>query len=304
MKRRQPGILTGMPFMANISARTFVDDTGRKVFLANPPQRIVSLAPNITEMLFALDSGGRVVGITSSCNFPREAAALPKVGGATPSVECIIRLNPDLVLTPRGYLNDDAVRRMSQLKIPLFSFETQTLDDVLRHLSTLGRLLDRGKTADALVGGLRQRIKQIGTPSADRPRPKVLYVFSCDPLTTVGPGNFVHYLIEMAGGTNIAADTTTAFPRLSIESALKSNPDILLLPAGGSVSAFDSWLSEWRMRSALSAIRHTRLVLVDSDLLDRPGPRIVEGLEHLTQAFRSDPSTSDSVQPDPPDPGL
>lgn len=81
MKRRQPGILTGMPFMANISARTFVDDTGRKVFLANPPQRIVSLAPNITEMLFALDSGGRVVGITSSCNFPREAAALPKVGG-------------------------------------------------------------------------------------------------------------------------------------------------------------------------------------------------------------------------------
>ncbi|MEX5214880.1 MAG: cobalamin-binding protein [Nitrospiraceae bacterium] len=304
MKRRQPGILTGMPFMANISTRTFVDDTGRKVFLANPPQRIVSLAPHITEMLFALDGGGRVVGVTSSCDFPTEAMALPKVGGATPSIECIVRLNPDLLLTPRGYLSDDAARRMSQLKIPFFSFETQTLDDVLRHLSTLGRLLDRGKAADALVGGLRQRIKQIVTPSADRPRPKVLYVFSCDPSTTVGPGNFVHHLIEIAGGANIAADTTTAFPRLSIETALKSNPDIILLPAGGAVSGFESWLSEWRKRSALSAIRHPRVVLVDSDLLDRPGPRIVEGLEYLAQVFRSDPSTTDSIQPDPSDSGL
>ncbi|HSE57697.1 MAG TPA: cobalamin-binding protein [Nitrospiraceae bacterium] len=292
MKRRQPGILTGMPFMANVSSRTFVDDTGRKVFFANPPRRIVSLAPNITEMLFALDSGSRVVGVTSFCNFPPEAAALPKVGGATPNLERVIRLNPDLVLTPRGFLNLDAVRELEQLKIPLFTFETHTLDDVLGHLSTLGRLLEHGKTADALVRRLRERIKRVSIPSAGRPRPTVLYVLNSDPLITVGPGSFIHHVIELAGGVNIAADTGTAYPRLSMETVLKRNPDVLLFPAGESETVSESQLAQWRTWSALSAVRHNRLVPVASDLLDRPGPRIVEGLEHLAQIFHSDPVSS------------
>lgn len=292
MKRRQPGILTGMPFMANVSSRTFVDDAGRKVFFADPPRRIVSLAPNITEMLFALDAGSRLVGVTSFCNFPPEAAALPKVGGATPNLERVIRLNPDLLLTPRGFLNADAVRELEQLRIPVFTFETHTLDDVLRHLSTLGRLLDRGKTADTLVGRLRERIKRVSTPSAGRPRPTVLYVLNSDPLITVGPGSFIHHVIELAGGANIAADTGTAYPRLSMETVLKRNPDVLLFPAGESETVSESQLVQWRTWSALSAVRHNRLVPVASDLLDRPGPRIVEGLEHLAQIFHSDPVSS------------
>jgi iron complex transport system substrate-binding protein len=293
MKRRQPGILTGMPFMANVSSRTFVDDTGRKVFFANPPRRIVSLAPNITEMLFALDSGSRLVGVTSFCNFPPEAVALPKVGGTTPSLERVIRLHPDLVLTPRGFLSTDGVRELEQLKIPVFTFETHTLDHVLGHLSTLGRLLDRGKTADTLVRRLRERIKQVNTSSASRPRPKVLYVLNSDPLITVGPGSFIHHVIELAGGANIAADTKTAYPRLSMETVLKRNPDILLFPAGESETVSESQLAQWRTWSALSAVRHNRFVSVASDLLDRPGPRIVEGLERLAQVFHSDPGSSD-----------
>lgn len=293
MKRRQPGILTGMPFMVNVSARTFVDDTGRKVFFANPPRRIVSLAPHITEMLFALDSGDRVVGVTSFCNFPPEAAALPKIGETVSSLERLINLRPDLVLTPRGCLNTDAIRRLEQLKIPVLTFEPHGLDDVLGHLSTLGRLLDRGKTADALVGSLRERIKQVSTPAGGRPRPKVLYVLSSDPLITVGPGSVIHHVIELAGGVNIAADTRTAYPRLSMETVLKRNPDILLFPAGESKAVSESQLAWWRTWSALSAVGHTRLISVASDLLDRPGPRIVEGLERLAQVFRSDPVASD-----------
>jgi iron complex transport system substrate-binding protein len=298
MKRRQAGILTGMPFMANVSSRTFVDDTGRKVFFATPPRRIVSLAPNITEMLFALDSGSRVVGATSFCDFPPEVAALPKVGGATPSLERVIRLNPDFVLTPRGFLNSDAVRELEQLKIPVFALETHTLDNVLEHLSTLGRLLDRGKAADALVGRLRERIKQISTRTAGQPRPKVLYVLNSNPLITVGPGSSIHHVIELAGGDNVAADTRTAYPRLSMETVLKRNPDILLFPVGESETVSDSQLAHWRAWSALSAVKHKRLVSVARDLLDRPGPRIVDGLERLAQVFRADPVALDQVSSD------
>lgn len=292
MKRRQPGILTGMPFMANVSTRTFVDDTGRKIFFANAPRRIVSLAPSITEMLFALDSGNHVVGVTSFCNFPPETVTLQKVDEVTSSLEHLLNLRPDLVLTPRGFLSTDGVRELEQLKIPVFAFETHTLDDVLRHLSTLGRLLDRGKPADALVGRLRERIKQVTTQSVGRPRPKVLYVVKSDPVITVGPGSFIHHMIELAGGTNIATDTRTAFPQLSMETVLKKNPDILILPAGDSEAGSESQLAQWRTWSALSAVRYNRLVQVASDLLDRPGPRIVEGLEHLAQIFHSDPVSS------------
>ncbi|HJU03681.1 MAG TPA: helical backbone metal receptor, partial [Nitrospiraceae bacterium] len=125
MKRRQQGILTGMPFMANLAPRTFVDDLGRKIYLAKPPIRIVSLAPSVTEMLFAIGLDQEIVGVTQYCDYPPEALAKPKVGYSHPNIESLVALKPDLVLAPREFLRSDTLGKLEQLKIPAFILEAK-----------------------------------------------------------------------------------------------------------------------------------------------------------------------------------
>ena len=120
MARRQQGILTGMPFMAHVSSRSFVDDTGRKMYLAKTPVRIVSLAPSVTEILFAIGAGEQLVGVTDFCDYPPEAAAKSKLGYAHPNLESLMALQPDLVLAPQEFLKPDVVLKLEQLKIPVF----------------------------------------------------------------------------------------------------------------------------------------------------------------------------------------
>src|SRR4029079_5290591 len=120
MKRRQQGILTGMPFMTHVSARAYVDDAGRRMYFANPPARIVSLAPSITEMLFAMEAGEQLVGVTDFCDFPPDALKKPKVGYSNPNLESLVALQPDLVVAPHDFLKPDIVGKLEQLKIPVF----------------------------------------------------------------------------------------------------------------------------------------------------------------------------------------
>ncbi|MBI4400271.1 MAG: ABC transporter substrate-binding protein, partial [Nitrospirae bacterium] len=125
-KRRQQGILTGMPFMANLAPRTFVDDLGRKIYLAKLPTRIVSLAPSITEILYAIGGSEELVGVTPYCDYPPEARLKPKVGYARPNLESIVALQPDLVLAPREFLRADILAKLEQLKITAFILEAKT----------------------------------------------------------------------------------------------------------------------------------------------------------------------------------
>ncbi len=284
-KRRQPGILTGMPFMANLAPRTFVDDAGRKLFLATVPRRIVSLAPSVTELLFALQAGDRVVGVTSLCDFPPDAANKPKVGQPGANLERILALQPDLLLAPQGFLDADLLGELERLKLPVFMLHARSLDDVLTHLGTLGRMLDRQRVADALAAELRARIQAVKAGTEGRPRPRVLYVLNMDPLITVGPRTFLHQLIESAGGASIAADSPTDYPRFSMESVLARDPEVLLFPSGATEGIAPADRAQWERWPSLSAVRDRRLVQVPSVLLDRPGPRLVDGLELLARAL-------------------
>lgn len=285
MKRRQPGILTGMPFMAHVSSRAFVDDAGRRIYLAKPPARIVSLAPSITEMLFALGLDEQVVGVTEFCDYPVAAKSKAKVGYSNPSVEALIALQPELVLAPKDFLRPDLQTMLEQLKIPLFVLEAQTLEDIPLQIQTLGKLFERGPVANEVTQAMRHRIAKIRHKAEALPRKRVLYVLNSHPLITVGPGSFIHQMIGLAGGTNIAAQAGVAYPRLSMEAVLKEDPEVLIFPSGDVETVPRSEQQQWRRWDSLSAVKHHRFHEVSSSLLNRPGPRIVEGLAQLANAI-------------------
>ena len=290
MKRRQQGILTGMPFMAHVSSRAFVDDAGRRVYLAKAPNRIISLAPSVTEMLFAIGAGAQVVGVTQFCDFPAEARQKAVVGYANPNLESLVALEPDLIVAPQEFLKPDLIGKLEQLKIPVFMLADRTVEDVFAHIQTLGRMLDRSTEATALGMDLRQQVARVKARTQGAEPVRVLYVLNSEPLITVGPGSFIDQLIGLAGGVNIAAKSATAYPRLSMEVVLQENPEILVFPTGKAEGISENEQQTWRKWSTLTAVKRGNLRQIPADLLNRPGPRIGKALELLADLFH--PSTT------------
>jgi iron complex transport system substrate-binding protein len=283
MARRQQGILTGMPFMANVTPRTFVDDLGRKIFLAKAPTRVVSLAPSITEILYAIGLTDEVVGVSEFCDYPEAAKQKPKVGYAHPNVEVIISLQPDLVLAPRAFLRADLLAKLEQLKVPTFVVDPESFEEIPSRIQTVGRILNRSASADGVALAMRQRIAAIRNKMEAVVRVRVLYVLNSQPLITVGPGSYIHQVINLAGGANIASQTAVPYPHLNMEAVLKEDPEIIIFPIGNAEGIPPAEQQEWLRWTSLSAVKQGRLHQISADVLNRPGPRIVEGLEALAR---------------------
>ena len=290
MKRRQQGILTGMPFMTHVSSRSFIDDTGRKIQLAKTPRRIVSLAPSVTEMLFAIGAGGQVAGVTEFCDFPADALRKPKVGYAHPNVETLVALQPDLVLAPRHFIKPDLVASLDQLHIPIFLLDEHTVEHIFAHIQTIGRMVERQAEAAALVMELRQGLAAVAQRMQGQPPVRVLYVLNSEPLITVGPGSFIDQLIGLAGGINVAAKSAAPYPRLSMETVLVEDPEVLVFPVRSSDGVSEQEQQAWQRWSGLSAIKQARVYRIPADVLNRPGPRIVHALEQLAAILHPSPS--------------
>jgi iron complex transport system substrate-binding protein len=297
MKRRQQGILTGMPFMANVAPRTFVDDLGRKIYLAQAPNRLVSLAPSITETLYAIGLADRVVGVTEFCDYPPEARNKPKVGYSNPNLETIVALQPDLVLAPRDFIRPDVLGKLEQLKIPTFVVEAKTVEDIASQIQLIGRMLDRSEVANPIAMELRRRLTELKRRTEMLARPRVLYVLNSQPLITVGPGSFIHQLIEIAGGANVAAGAASPYPRLSIEAVLKEDPQLIIFPVGASEGIPQGEQELWRRWKTMTAVKTDSFHRIASDLLNRPGPRIVLGLEKLAEIIHPEVFASSNPEP-------
>ncbi|MFO0776538.1 MAG: cobalamin-binding protein [Nitrospira sp.] len=295
MKRRQQGILTGMPFMAHVSSRAFVDDAGRRMYLAKPPARVVSLAPSITEMLFSLGLEDQIVGVTEFCDYPAGAKSKAKLGYANPNVETIIALRPDLVLAPKDFLRPDLQAKLEQLKIPVFVLDAKTVEDIPLQLHTLGTMFEKTSAANDVTQHMRQRMAELKLKVETLPAKRVLYVLNSQPLISVGPGSFIHQMIGLAGGVNVAAQAGVAYPRLSMETVLKEDPEVLIFPSGEVETVPRNEQQQWRRWDSLSAVKQQRFHEVSSSLLNRPGPRVVEGVEQLVRAIHPElfsPNTS------------
>jgi iron complex transport system substrate-binding protein len=255
------------------------DDLGRRVTLSAPAQRIVSLAPSITESLFALGAGGQVVGITDFCNYPREVSTIPRVGGiVNPSIETVVNLHPDLIaLSMEGNVRDDFAR-LEGLGVPVFVSNPRTLSGIHKSLTDLGVLTGRKDTATRVVRAMQRSEDSIKALVLDRR--SVLMIVSVQPLIVVGGGTFLSELLGLAGGNNVAGASASTYPTLSREAVVVADPDMIILLSDlvKDPSELVSLFPEWK---GIRAMRNHCMFQIDADIISRPGPRATEGLAAL-----------------------
>lgn len=265
--------------------RSFNDGLGRAVSIRANPQRVISLAPNVTEILFALGLESRIVGVTSYCDFPEAAKAKEKVGDTLqPNLERIISLKPDLVVVSTSSQLENLTRRLDQLAIPVYVTNPRTVREVASSIRSLGEITGTLERAQRLAGEMESRIDAVERRVNSLARPRVLYVLQTGPLITAGRNTFINDLINIAGGKSISGDETNDYPQFSLETVVARAPEIIVAPwSHGAELVKESDLR--RDFAATPAIRSNRIVWVIPDLVDRPGPRIVEGLEQLAKGL-------------------
>jgi iron complex transport system substrate-binding protein len=265
--------------------RQIRDEIGRQVAIKPDPRRIVSLAPNLTETLFALGLGERVVGVTSYCDYPAEARAKEKVGDTLrPNLERLIALKPDLVLITTSSQLESLTRQLGQLGTPIYVTNPRTVVGVVESIRKLGEVTGAGARAEEIAAAMERRVDEVRRQVAGRPEPRVLYVLQNSPLITAGRGTFISDLIRLAGGKSISGEEAADYPQFSRETVIARAPEVIIIPAshGTELVNEDAVRREF---AATPAVRENRVARVNPDVIDRPGPRIVEGLEAVARAL-------------------
>lgn len=265
-------------------ARQVTDEAGKSVTVPAKIERFISLAPNLTEIAYAIGAGDRLVGNTTFCDYPEEAKKLQKVGDTLqPSIERILALRPQLVLVSTSSQLEAFTKQLDEHQIAVYVTDPRDLEGVFRSIENLGKLLNEEQRAAETVIQLRKRASSV-TEATNSTKPiRVFYQLSAEPLYTAGRDSFVTDLIRRAGGLSVTADVPEAWPRYSQEAAVAARPEMIILPTDGSMGSANSDVAEGLKRSpaALSG----KVYRINGDFLSRPGPRAVDGLEALAHAL-------------------
>lgn len=262
------------------------DDWGRTVQLAGPAERIVSLSPANTEIVFALGLEAKLVGVTSYCNYPPEAQQKEKIGSLTEiNLERVIRLEPDLILAS-SLTPPEVVGRLEELGLTVFVLHARTIEEVFDDLRKVAILAGVEAQGETLVRTLQERLTHIREKVADLPeeeKPRLLHVIWHDPIWTAGRNTFIDEFIRLAGGKNVAADLE-GYVTLDFEEVLRRNPEVITVLGthGSEKVSYEFLLSDERLR-VVRAIEEQKVFLMDSDLVTRPGPRVVEAVFSFAQ---------------------
>lgn len=270
---------------SSAAARSLLDQAGRRVEIPDRPQRIVALAPSVTEIVFALGAGERLIGVTQHSTFPAAADRLPKVGSYVRlDIERIVGLRPDLCIAVKDGNPKAAVDRLQALGVAVYALDPRSVETVIGAILDLGVVLAAEPRAETLAAQMRARIEQVTrrATGADR-RPRVFFQIGTAPIVSVGTLTFAHELIELAGGANVAAGAA-AYPRFSREQVLGLAPEVIVISSmDRAAGAVEESRREWARWPGIPAVRDGRIHIVDSDLFDRPSPRLVDGLEELAR---------------------
>jgi len=241
---------------------------------AHYPQRIISGIPSVTEMLFAVGAGSKVVGVTTNCNYPPEVKKIDKVGGYSLNLEKLSALKPDLIILLEEAQKPE-IGKLRDFGLPVLAINARTVAEVMSSLTKLGEVTGNRGRAERLVAGMKSRINAV------KPRgiqPRVLVIVGFNPLIVAGGGTFIDDVVKYAGGMNIARNVKGAFPQYSIEMLSQEKPDFIILPEG-SMNRTEI-KNEIRGRGI-----NSKLIIIDADILTRPGPRVVEAIEKITGAI-------------------
>ena len=265
------------------------DEVGREILIPFPPKRIVSLAPNITEILFDLGLDEEIVGVSIHCNFPEKARTRPRVGSyISLDYEKIISLKPDLVIATGAGNTREMVERLGKLGFPTYVVFPKNLDGILSSIDHIGQVVDRQKEALRIIQDMKRRREKILTLTRGLPRPRVFLQISEAPIVTVGKGSFADDLIRLAGGDNVAGREKKMYPRFGLEEIIKRAPEVIIITSMNTSAHYEKVLQDWSRWNTVPAVRNGRIHLIDSDLIDRPSPRIIDGLEEMARIFHPD----------------
>jgi iron complex transport system substrate-binding protein len=291
-------VLLQLNALAETETRLVTDQTGRDILVPVNPVRVVALAPSVTEIVFALNREDILAGVTRFSNYPETAAALPSVGSYVHlDVERIVSLSPDLCIAIKDGNPLQVVQRIEAMGIPVFAIYPMNIDAVIRSIKDIGYLLNAEEEADRLVTDMARRLDRVDRMvSAVSQKPSVFFQIGVSPIVSAGSGTFIHELIERAGGRNAAAGHT-GYPRFSKEEVLFLAPDVMILTSMERQKVFDGVIKEWREWQDLPAVRDDRIHMVNSDLYDRPSPRLIDGLEELVELLHPQISGNTSSSP-------
>jgi len=271
---------------SSLHKATSIDDMGREVEINHLPQRIVSLDPSVTEILFALELNSEIVGVTNYCDYPEQAKLKPKVGGyLNPNIEEIALLEPDLVVTTLKTETPKLIQQLENFGIQVFVLDPKNIEDIFDNIASLAMLVHREEKANHLITALRERLDKIKKKVEGAYCPRVFLEMGADPLISVGPGSFAHDLIEIAGGRNVLGQSISTYRRCTLEEILLADPEVIIIC---SMVSNDFCLRQrrwWNRWKNISAVRNNRIYIVEANLVTRPGPRMVEGLEEIAKAI-------------------
>jgi len=253
------------------------------------PARIVSLAPSLTETIFALGAGERLVGVTDYCDYPPEVSCIARVGGfVNPNLEAIIALRPDLVVAVPNGGAKPLVERLGQLGIPVLIVQVYTLADIDVAIRDVGRAIRAPDRAEALIARMHRSMERVEERLRGRPRRRVILVWEQQPLIVGGAGTYIDELIEKAGGENIAAASQGRFPHYGIEEVVAEGPEVILdafMLSDASAASSEARRRFWDRWPTIPAVRTGEIHFIETFTVVRPGPRIPEALEILARAI-------------------
>jgi iron complex transport system substrate-binding protein len=266
------------------AAESFTDDAGRRVAVAAPAQRIVTLAPHLAELAFAAGAGGAVVGVSSYTDWPEAARGIPEVASnGQIDIERLVGARPDLVLAWTSGVPVRETARIERLGIRVVSVEIRRLEDVALWLRRIGTLAGTAATAEAAAAAYERELAALAARHRGRAAVDVFYQVWDQPLTTLSGAHLVSRILDLCGGRNVFADAPTLAPAVSAEAVIAARPEVVL--AAAPAAQAERWLRAWRPGTPLAAAGARRIERVDPSLANRMGPRVLEGVREICAAI-------------------